>query len=240
MFGNIKITNFAKRQFNVKNPSVIFPYNSSGSKFINITPEEFEEAVNLTVKSTTIRAKILDGYAPFCKLIVIKNFTDGKVGSVPIDITNYQYIQHEYRSRSEGELAVLSRSLIMPLSVSVQIAEYLVVVVYSKEQLKKEHEAELKEKFSSYEKKKGVVLSEEDRKAMSEIEGFKFELGETDEWGIVTILCQSHPNEEPMLPITMMRNALGIEEGGSGFPLDKVKYQESVDFWSKNVIIKHN
>jgi len=34
-----------------------------------------------------------------------------------------------------------------------------------------------------------------------------------------------------MDPITMMRNALGKEEGGSGVPLDKTKYMESVKFW---------
>ena len=41
-----------------------------------------------------------------------------------------------------------------------------------------------------------------------------------------------------MNPITMMRNSLGKEEGGSGVPLDRVKYMESVDFWSKNALIK--
>ena len=40
-----------------------------------------------------------------------------------------------------------------------------------------------------------------------------------------------------MDPITMMRNALGAEEGGSGVKLDRQKYKESVDFWSKNAII---
>jgi len=35
-----------------------------------------------------------------------------------------------------------------------------------------------------------------------------------------------------MDPITMMRNALGKEEGGSGVPLNRKKYKESVAFWS--------
>ena len=41
-----------------------------------------------------------------------------------------------------------------------------------------------------------------------------------------------------MSPITMMRNALGIEEGGSGVPLDREKYAESVEFWTNNAMIK--
>lgn len=40
-----------------------------------------------------------------------------------------------------------------------------------------------------------------------------------------------------MDPITMMRNSLGVKEGGSGIPLDREKYRESVDFWSKNAIV---
>ena len=37
-----------------------------------------------------------------------------------------------------------------------------------------------------------------------------------------------------MAPITMMRNALGVEEGGSGVPLDREAYQRSVAFWENN------
>jgi Protein of unknown function (DUF3228) len=41
-----------------------------------------------------------------------------------------------------------------------------------------------------------------------------------------------------MQPITIMRNALGIEEGGSGVPLNREKYIESTAFWVENVAIK--
>ena len=34
-----------------------------------------------------------------------------------------------------------------------------------------------------------------------------------------------------MQPITMMRNALGREEGGSGVPLEREKYNASVEYW---------
>lgn len=58
------------------------------------------------------------------------------------------------------------------------------------------------------------------------------------DWGIVAILGQMYNEEEPMKPATMLRNALGIEEGGSGVPLNKENYYRSVDFWSKNATVK--
>jgi hypothetical protein len=54
------------------------------------------------------------------------------------------------------------------------------------------------------------------------------------EWGIVGSLYTAEPGEIPMAPITMMRNALGVEEGGSGTPLDREAYRRSVEFWEKN------
>ena len=58
------------------------------------------------------------------------------------------------------------------------------------------------------------------------------------DWGIVAILGQSHPGEEPMKPETMLRNALGIKEGGSGVELNRETYLKSVEFWDKNITVK--
>ena len=52
------------------------------------------------------------------------------------------------------------------------------------------------------------------------------------DWGIVGCLYTMEPAEIPMVPITMLRNALGVAEGGSGVPLDREAYQRSVAFWS--------
>lgn len=54
------------------------------------------------------------------------------------------------------------------------------------------------------------------------------------EWGIIKVIGMRHPTEQPMLPITVMRNALGIAEGGSGVALDHDAYARSVDFWSRH------
>jgi hypothetical protein len=51
------------------------------------------------------------------------------------------------------------------------------------------------------------------------------------EWGVVGCLYTAEPVETPLAPITMMRNALGVDEGGSGVPLDRQAYRRSVEFW---------
>ncbi len=35
-----------------------------------------------------------------------------------------------------------------------------------------------------------------------------------------------------------MRNALGVEHGGSGVGLIREKYNESVKFWSENALVR--
>ncbi|GMU43308.1 MAG: DUF3228 family protein [Xanthomonadales bacterium] len=51
------------------------------------------------------------------------------------------------------------------------------------------------------------------------------------DWGVVGCLYTQQPEEIPMAPITMLRNALGVAEGGSGVPLDRQAYCRSVAFW---------
>ena len=54
------------------------------------------------------------------------------------------------------------------------------------------------------------------------------------EWGVVGCLYSAEPEEIPMAPITMMRNALGVEEGASGVSLDRAAYRRSVEFWDSH------
>lgn len=88
-------------------------------------------------------------------------------------------------------------------------AKYLQLVLYSKDQLVKESKARGEEPSLDLE-----------------------------DWNIIAILGQNSGTVEPMVPVTMMRNALGMEEGGNGQPMDKDEYQKSVDFWSKMAIVK--
>ncbi|MCB9798210.1 DUF3228 family protein [Candidatus Nomurabacteria bacterium] len=75
-----------------------------------------------------------------------------------------------------------------------------------------------------------------------EAEAKKFPEGEPDvpdaNWGIVSVNAELQAAESPMPPITMMRNALGREEGGSGQPLDRDAYARSVEFWRTHATVK--
>ena len=189
----IKITEFAKRHFDSK---------FGGTKILDLSVQEFEEVVDQQVKNGSYA--ILPGYADFCKLLVLKNFTIAKTGTLPITIENYQYLRTGFSSRTISELPVMDRWFELPIPAPT--AKYLVLVLYSKEQLDKERK-EGEEEFNG-------------------------------DCGVVAILAQMSEEEEVMKPITMMRNALGIEEGGSGVPINREAYKKSVDFWSKHATVK--
>lgn len=209
----IKITDFAERHFKP---------DFSGTKILNMSIKEVEDIMNNLNNLKYYyddqiddfnSYKILDGYAPFCKLLFIKNFTDAKVGTLKITIDNYQYLRSGYKSRTDSELPILSRWFELPLKTPT--AEWLVFVLYSKEQIDKE-----------------ALINYDNSDNDSILKEFDAE------WGVVSIMGQNSPNEEPMTPITMFRNALGINEGGSGVTLNKKDYLKSVDFWDKHAIVK--
>lgn len=238
----IKVTKFAARQFDKK---------FGATKILNYTVGEFEIRINNEIcfvddfrnnpqeidSLEDSNIIVINGYAPFCKLIPIKNFTDARVGSLPITLENYQYLRSGYSARTDLELPVFSRWFELPLSAPK--AKYLMLVLYSKEQIEKEWEADLKKKFDDYEKNRGTILTEKEKEDLKKIDAFKYEFEGVDyDWGVVAILGQGHNEEEMMKPETMIRNALGIEEGGSGVKLDREKYLESVKFWNCNATVK--
>ena len=96
---------------------------------------------------------------------------------------------------------------LMPLDALAD-ATHLDVILYSREQIRKENEA------------MGKPPSDE-----------------AAPWGVVSVKPQNVAVEIPMQPITMMRNALGKEEGGSGVPLDREKYRASVEFWAAHATV---
>ena len=57
-------------------------------------------------------------------------------------------------------------------------------------------------------------------------------------YGIISIKAQNAAHELPMQPITMMRNALGKDQGGSGVPLDASKYATAVAYWQDHVAVR--
>lgn len=152
------------------------------------TADEFETELNQREPEA-----VLDGYAPFCKLHVHRNWTDTPLGAIPITPQNEHLLRSAYEARTEQELPVLTRWF---EGIEAPRADWLIVILYSREQMA--------------------------------LEGEELDA----DWGVVGCLATAIPEEIPMAPITMLRNALGVEEGGSGVPLDRAAYLESVEFWN--------
>ena len=177
----------------------------------SISVQSFEEIINQRFDE----AKLKDGYAPFCKhLFVTNDFTDARVNVLPITPQNEHLLRTKYEARNEKELPVLSRYFPgdhEQLSRDqLPIAKYLDLILYSREQINAENAAQ-----------------GDDTSATSV----------TAPWGIVSIKAQDVDFELPMNPITVMRNALGKEEGGSGIPLDREAYMASVNYWKDHAVV---
>lgn len=176
----IVMTDFARTR--------LFPREPRRNTIQDITPEQFERHLNEHAP-----LKVLDGYAPFCKLHVHRNWTSTRLIAVPIDETNRHLLRSAYEARTKDELPVLVRWF---EGLEPPVADYLVPILYESAQLAKE----------------GTRIDAD--------------------WGVVGCMYTATPEEIPMAPITMMRNALGVAEGGSGVPLDRAAYARSVAFWS--------
>lgn len=256
----IKMTDFALRHFDPE---------FCGTKILNLDPKGFEQYLNVFAKQyfekpderwidkaqDMVRVNILDGYAPFCKLLVMKNITDAKAGSLPITEANYRFLRSDYSSRRDDELAVSSRWLDFPPGIERPRAEYTVTILYSKKQIDKEAMAMYK---------KNITSNDIDSIGLEPPAPFDAD------WGVVAILGQMHHKEEPMKPETMLRNYMPIEFGGSGMEFPKMpikgelsegdewkieaykeemakyqaemqefrdKYQKSVDFWRRHATV---
>ena len=168
----------------------LFPREPRGNTIQDCTPAQFEQRLNAEPP-----LRVLEGYAPFCRLHVHRNWTSTRCLTVPVDDGNRHLLRSGYEARTRAELPVLVRWF---EGVQPPVADYFVVILYSARQLAKEG---------------------------APIDG---------DWGIVGCLHTATPEEIPMAPVTMMRNALGVEEGGSGVPLDRSAYARSVEFWEGN------
>ncbi|MCB1568052.1 MAG: DUF3228 family protein [Xanthomonadales bacterium] len=165
----------------------LFPSDGRRTAIQDISAAQFVQHLNAHAP-----VKVLDGYAPFCKLHVHRNWTSTRCSVIAITDENRHRLRSAYEARSREELPVLVRWF---EGLEPPVAQYLIPILYSREQMAKE----------------GTPIDAD--------------------WGIVGCLYTMAPEEIPMVPITMMRNALGVEEGGSGVALDRAAYRRSVAFW---------
>jgi hypothetical protein len=168
----------------------LFPRERRPNTIQDCTPEAFERRIDGEPPE-----RVLEGYAPFCRLHVHRNWTSTRCLTVPVTDRNRHLLRSAYEARTKQELPVLVRWF---EGVEVPVANWFVVILYDRAQLAKEG---------------------------TPIDG---------DWGIVGCLYTLEPEEIPMAPITMMRNALGVGQGGSGVPLDPEAYRRSVAFWEAN------
>ena len=154
-------------------------------------------------------SSLVAGYADFCKHIFVPNFTEAPVLALEITSENEHLLKTCYEARTPKELPVLVRYFPKEAFGPLPRAKCLDVILYSFEQIQKE------------------------KAAMGDVE----DQGEY-EWGIISVKPQDEEFESPMQPITMMRNALGKEEGGSGVHLDRDKYLSAVEYWTRHALVK--
>ncbi|HWT17096.1 MAG TPA: DUF3228 family protein [Patescibacteria group bacterium] len=176
---NIVLTDFARPR--------LFPREPRRNTIQDLSAEQFERHLNEHAP-----LKVLDGYAPFCKLHVHRNWTSTRCLTVPITDGNRHLLRSDYEARNSAELPVLVRWF---EGIEPPVAEYLLVILYDRAQLAKE----------------GAPIDADQ--------------------GVVGCMYTSEPEEIPMAPITMLRNALGVDEGGSGVAIDRAAYARSVAFW---------
>ena len=189
--------------------------STKNTNYINMPKDEFVQKVNEVYNSTN---DLVEGYAPFCKHLFVKNFVKGlKPCHLEINDEIKPLIISKYDSRQKNELPVLIRYIDLNTVNKEKISDalYLDLILYSKEQII----SEMKEMKA-------------DEKEINEMIEKDFD------WGIISIKPLNIDHELPFVPITIMRNSLGKNEGGSGVPIDRKKYMEGVEFWSKNVELK--
>jgi len=168
----------------------LFPADRRRTAIQDCTPEQFVARLNAEPPE-----RVLDGYAPFCKLHVHRNWTSTRCSVIAITDDNRHLLRSAYEARNATELPVLVRWF---EGLEPPVANYLIPILYSREQMAKE----------------GTPIDAD--------------------WGIVGCLYTLEPEEIPMVPITMLRNALGVEEGGSGVAIDRAAYARAVEFWSRH------
>lgn len=175
----------------------------------NLSDAKTPEEFLRRVSALQEKWEMAPGYADFCRHLFVPNFLEKcPLGVVPLTPELLQFVRSGYKARRDSELPVLSRWVELPEDSPHRVrAPWLDLVLYSREQMIREGG-------------ESVLLADE-----------------KIEWGIVTVLSCETPEEAPMPPVTMFRNALGISEGGSGHALDREQYLRSVLYWDTHILV---
>ena len=119
---------------------------------------------------------LVDGYAPFCKHVFIPNFTSARGNTLEITPQNEALLRSGYEARTDQELPVLGRWFPADTAPQPLVAAFLDVILYSREQIRKEAAA--------------MPMGQR-------------EDAEEAPWGIISVKAQDVAYELPMQPITV-------------------------------------
>jgi len=187
------------------------------AKFLDLINVKYQEFLNTKPDATEKPALLLDSEWEFCKYLVFTNpATEIKSPVMEISLALYPFIRSTYSSRTPEELPVLTRFVDLPAGFDLPVAKYVVCVLYTREQLLKE--------FNAKPVPEGTVATE-------------FYLPESVKYGIVAVMGTLEPEPDPLVPVTIMRNSLGTEEGGNGAKINKEVYAKSVNFWNTHIMV---
>ena len=216
--------------------------------FVSADKEAFVARVNEYIAANGGEACLRDGYAPFCKHIFMPNdatFTQARATTVRLVPELEPAVRTAYEARTAKELPVLVRFLpraAMP-APGPPVATFLDVILYNRAQLDKENAAMHGAKQQQQQQQQQGE-GEEGEGGESGGDGGAAAYaasavgGSDTPWGIVSVKAQDVDVELPMNPATMLRNALGKEEGGSGVALERDTYAAAVQFWQEHVSIR--
>ena len=112
----IEITEFALRNWE----------EGASTRIEGMSPEELVSACNAAA------GPLVDGYAPFCKHLFLRNTSPTRAAFAPITEGNRHLLRSGYLARREGERAVLERWF---EGLEALRADWLDVILYSHDQL---------------------------------------------------------------------------------------------------------
>lgn len=180
------------------------------NELLQLVVLRYDTLVSIFGKSR-MSAPCFDGYAPFCKLVSIPLTKEMQWHPNAIR-TDQTEINDDNKSDIQFYYHVRSQGeLPMPCRLLPckkshrEKAQWLQVILYSDEQCAKED------------------INHPDRQFKS------------NHWQVVLYKGQKGPDEIPMEDTTMIRNALGVEEGGSGIPIDPEKWTQCILHWKNHV-----
>ena len=79
-----------------KFPDDLRQFKEGAVGYISFEPKEFEKRANEQFQT----AKLVDGYAPFCKHVFIENFTESLQSVIPITSENEHLLKTCYEART--------------------------------------------------------------------------------------------------------------------------------------------